>query len=118
VTRSSLISSCGSLQQDFDALGRIERISSEHFEENCVRFDSAGNLLEIIQTDPQGKITSTFSYDDLYQLVEEKGILDIQHQNDSLHNRLKKNDAAYTINTLNHRPLYKRQHVRDAGGMA
>ena len=79
----------------------MERISSQHFAENCAQFDDAGNLLEITERDPEGRITYTFTYDDLYQLNGEKGIIDAQYKNDSLYNRLKKNKSLYTINGLN-----------------
>jgi RHS repeat-associated protein len=101
VTQSSLIQSCGTLQYHWDALQRLSSLASPHYEENCANFDAAGNLLEITSTDPQGEVTSTFKYDDLYQLIEEHGLFDISYKNDSLCNRLKKDDATYDVNSLN-----------------
>lgn len=101
VTKSSSISSCGSIKTTWDPLGRTKSILSDHFEENNLLFDDAGNLLEITQKDPQGTILSKFSYDDLYQLTNESGVLDGSYVNDSINNRLKKNDEEYTINDLN-----------------
>jgi YD repeat-containing protein len=101
VTRSSMINSCGTLQYTWDTLSRLEKVFSQHFEENCAKFDPVGNLLEITETDPQGKMTYSFAYDDLYQLTEEKGIADVTYKNDSINNRLKKNDEQYDVNNLN-----------------
>ena len=101
VTKSSPIASCGSIQFNWDLLGRLDHTTSDQFEETLTKFDDAGNLLEQTLRDPQGMITSTFSYDDLYQLIDEKGVLDAAYKNDSLNNRLQKNDDPYTINALN-----------------
>lgn len=101
VTRSSLPSSCGTVQNTWDALGRLTQVFSEHFEENCAEFDGVGNLLKITEKDPLGSKTYSFVYDDLYQLLEEKSTIDARYKNDSLCNRLKMNDDQYSVNPLN-----------------
>ena len=90
VTKSSLIASCGSIQQNWDPLGRLERTISPHFEEKDFRFDDAGNLLGLAQKDPQGQLAYSFAYDDLYQLAQETGLSDVRYKSDSLCNRLKR----------------------------
>ena len=101
VVRSSSIASCGTIEYDWDVLERLEKVSSQYFEEHCSKFDDAGNLLEVTQVDPQGSVTCAYTYDDLYQLSGEKGIQDASYINDSLCNRLQRNGLSYTLNGLN-----------------
>ncbi len=103
VLQSELIGSIGAISTRYDSLGRIISSSSPFWSETIPQdgFDKAGNLKALSVTDPIGTVNYSFEYDDLYQLTEERGLFSFQYKNDSLMNRLKKNDSTYTINSLN-----------------
>ncbi len=51
--------------------------------------------------DPLGGVTCSYQYDDLYQVIEERGSEDHTYAYDSLRNRLEKDHSAYSVNGLN-----------------
>jgi RHS repeat-associated protein len=101
VTKSIAIGSCGAINYSYDPLGRLSSMTSPCFDLFLKQFDAVGNLLEMSFKDPLGEVTNSYSYDGLYQLVEERGIFNTSFKNDSLSNRLRKDDQAYSINSLN-----------------
>jgi RHS repeat-associated protein len=101
VTKAELINNLGAALFSWDALGRNTSIKTPYWNEALKRFDAVGNLLEASFTDGAGTAECAYSYDDLYQLKHESGVITASYQNDSIANRLKKNDNVYTINTLN-----------------
>ncbi len=78
-------------------LGKKSSISSPFFSQSILKFDLVGNIIEL-KTQSQ---TSVYSYDDLYQLIEETGTFTHHYAYDSHHNRLQKNEEQYCLNSLN-----------------
>ena len=95
--KSKLIGEAGEIQFAFDQLKRPTSILSEHFRQENISYDPAGNLLGYeIASKP-----SSFSYDELYQLKTEEGIAKHDYQNDSLNNRRERDGIVHTHNALN-----------------
>jgi len=84
----------------FDALGRCEKIVSNHFQQSFT-YNSVGNITETTVTDPLGVYTTNFSYDDLNQIRSETGVFENNYVFDSLNNRKSKNDVNTTVDHLN-----------------
>lgn len=89
----------GTIDYCFDALGRYLSIDHPHCSQKvgAEGYNKVGNLLSY---QSQG-IEYEFCYDDLYQLKSEKGHQSHSYQNDSLSNRLRKDDEEYQVNVLN-----------------
>lgn len=90
----------GTTTTQYDLLQRPIITLSPHWQETA-SYDPAGNLLNREVTDGQGHLTSTYTYDDLYQLTSETGACSHTYQNDSLHNRFAKDGQSHTHNALN-----------------
>lgn len=88
--------SCG-----WDLLGRRISTTATHWEQTLDRFDAVGNLLQATLIDSLGEESQQYTYDDLYQLKQEKGTFSHEYTHDSIHNRLSKDEASYAINGLN-----------------
>ena len=80
----------------FDPISRKISIQSPYFSQTLERFDPVGNLLLMTR---QGE-SRTYQYDELYQLILETGKFAHNYSYDSLHNRLTKDEEAYTTNAL------------------
>jgi len=91
----------GFIEMSYDIMGRTRKIDSPHWRELVDEYDAVGNLLSRTIQDHFGNLQESFSYDDLNQLIEEKGAASHTYLFDSLSNRLKEDDAETTINTLN-----------------
>jgi RHS repeat-associated protein len=97
VSIEHLAGQAGTIKYTYDLLERAISTITSHREERLLDFDAAGNLLKR-QVDAKDY---TYAYDDLYQLISETGPQNHTYQNDSLYNRRKKNESAYTLNDLN-----------------
>lgn len=64
-------------------------------------FDLVGNLLRLDQIDELGKLSSSFTYNDLYQLTSEKTSENHSYSYDSLDNRRKIDNSMCKLNSLN-----------------
>ncbi|MBX9743756.1 MAG: hypothetical protein K2X08_00925, partial [Chlamydiales bacterium] len=81
----------------FDLLSREVAALSPFFSQRVLAFDPVGNILSMqVQKD-----ISEYTYDDLYQLTEEKGLFTHSYSFDSMHNRLSKDLETYEVNPLN-----------------
>ena len=89
-----LIGSLGEVDFAISPHGKRSAIASSYFSQNVINYDPVGNITAI---ETQSQRTS-YSYDDLYQLIEEAGHT---YAYDSHFNRLQKDDEAYTLNDLN-----------------
>ncbi len=98
--KTALAASCGTLTFNRDKLGRNTNIFHAQFEQKATSFDPVGNLLSLHTKDPEGSSDRTFTYDFLSQLTSETGPTSHSYNYDSLYNRLKKDEAAYTVNDL------------------
>ena len=84
-----------------DKLGRLTQFSSAHYSLENLQYDPVGNLSSLIKKTPIDKSKASFSYDDLYQLTEEKGLVNHTYTHDSLYNRTQKDKELYALNFLN-----------------
>jgi RHS repeat-associated protein len=103
ITSAQMIADAGTLEYSRDRLGRLRLSKSAHFEEDLSQrgYDSVGNLIKQSRRDSISTITCDYTYDNLYQLTSEKGITDHHYAYDSLHNRLRKDNAHCDVNALN-----------------
>ncbi len=77
-----------------DSLSRISTIISPCYS-SVLSFDPVGNLVQCELQDPLGAKNCHYVYDELNQLVSEN---EHAYSFDSLHNRLKKDDAVHVVN--------------------
>lgn len=103
VVESELIHNLGLQSFVWDKKGRNISVTNDYFNQTIPSdgFDAVGNLKSYSFTDVNGKVAVECSYDDLYQLTEEKGIQNHLYSNDSLHNRVSKNGFDYTVDEHN-----------------
>jgi YD repeat-containing protein len=85
----------------YDPLQRLVSTIAPQWQEIAKYYDPAGNLLERQVADIQGTLDYHYTYDDLYQLTSETGFQPQTYQNDSLYNRISKNQQSYALNPLN-----------------
>jgi len=81
-------------------LGRCVEIISTPFQQSFI-YDKVGNLTSTLVEDGIGVYESHFSYNDLDQIIEEKGLFNHHYSFDSLNNRRCKNGSDYSVNGLN-----------------
>ena len=98
-----LIGEAGSIEYAYDNIGRMRQITAPHWSENIPEggYDVVSNLRIININDSNGAQNSSYDYDDLYQLASESGHVSHHYVNDSLNNRIQKDDHEYTVNALN-----------------
>jgi RHS repeat-associated protein len=80
-----------------DPLSRKTMIDSPHFMQEAVQFDPVGNITRMRTQNDE----SVYSYDKLYQLTSESGLFAHEYVNDSLNNRLQKDQEQIQVNDLN-----------------
>ena len=87
----------------WDALGRRKSTEHSSWNEHIPQdgFDAIGNLCKISRNDVVGEEFRSFTYDSLYQIIEEHGEKNNQYSYDSLYNRRNKNDEEYEVDELN-----------------
>lgn len=81
---------------DWDPLFRWKRYQTPHFTASYT-YNAVGDLTQCLHQDPLGTEESLYHYDDLHQILSEKGH---NYSYDSLYNRKLKDDQEYTLNTL------------------
>lgn len=93
----------GAIEFEYDLMQRLTTVKAPHWQEIIPPngYDAAGNLLKRQVSDTKGTIDYRYTYDDLYQLTSEEGHLSNTYANDSLCNRVAKNDQPYILNDLN-----------------
>lgn len=98
---AQLAGNVGTASYDYDLLGRIRNITTEHWRENIAGFDESGNLTQKEVADCYGVTSDSYQYDAMNQLRKESGAIEHEYQNDSLNNRTSKDGVAQKINSLN-----------------
>ncbi|CDR34447.1 RHS repeat-associated core domain-containing protein [Criblamydia sequanensis] len=88
------------LSYKYDKMGRLESTRSDNWSEELT-YDRAGNIIQKETQIENSTYQENFSYDELYQLTEEKGSFTNTYKYDAFNNRLQKNDELYEINELN-----------------
>lgn len=103
VLESRLIGHTGTVRYSWDKKGRITKLDSAHFHQEIPPdgFDAVGNLKKCTFTDAIGEVVQEATYDDLYQLNEERGVKNHTYKNDSLNNRRQKDAKKYALDGLN-----------------
>lgn len=97
--RCKLAGKKSTLKYAYDLLGRMKTATSEKWSESIERYDAVGNILAAKIVD--GKETSsTYAYDDLYQLTNETGNSAHTYSYDSHHNRTSKDGKRHELNAL------------------
>ncbi|WP_143406419.1 RHS repeat-associated core domain-containing protein, partial [Estrella lausannensis] len=91
----------GEITCSYDLMGRTRSIVSSHYREELSAYDEAGNLLNRTFEDRYGSVKESFLYDELDQLIEEKGAVCRSYVFDSLHNRVEEDGSINSINDLN-----------------
>ena len=84
----------------WDGNGKCKKIESPSFR-LALSYDPVGNLVKTTQEDSQGSFESTYCYDCLYQLNEERGPFTNSYEYDAIFNRHKKNENTLQIDHLN-----------------
>lgn len=117
ILSAKLPAHAGTVEKRYDKKNRCVAITHPLFEERRNAFDAVGNLLDASVKDPLGESHNSYTYDRLYQLIQENGYSPAQYRYDALHNRVAHNDAQYTINSL-HAVLHdgKREFAYDKRG--
>lgn len=100
VIREELINGA-MLDHKYDLLGRFISSRTAKWAETDIAYDPAGNLVKRKIMDTRGETPYTYAYDDLYQLSSDWGLSHDEYEYDSLHNRVKKDDYACAVNSLN-----------------
>ena len=88
----------GTINYEYDLLGRAVAIRSAVWESHLEQFDPVGNLLMLRQKDPDGEHLEHFTYDRFNHLTSEDTH---QYRYDSLGNCLEKNQTLREINGKN-----------------
>ncbi|MBA3814939.1 MAG: RHS repeat-associated core domain-containing protein, partial [Parachlamydiaceae bacterium] len=97
---ASLIGRAGNLNYSYDKNDRLKQAHSVHWEETLT-YDVVGNLTEERLRDFNGEVSLNYSYNDLYQLLSERGVTNHNYQYDSLYNRTAKDSNIHAHNDLN-----------------
>lgn len=99
IVNETLPSSLGEVTIARDAVGRCQNFTSAFYTAHYPKeaYDPAGNLTHYTYQDPLGKVTCTYAYDDLDQLIAEDSHT---YLFDSLNNRLKKDDRSQSVNAF------------------
>ncbi|NGX56370.1 MAG: tRNA3(Ser)-specific nuclease WapA [Candidatus Anoxychlamydiales bacterium] len=94
-----LINNAGNVYYNLDLLGNIRSIQTPYHTQN-IKYDVISKITNIDWTGLENS-TNTYDYDDLNQLLLEKGDFDNNYKFDSNNNRLIKNQDEYIVNNLN-----------------
>jgi len=97
---SKLIGQAGTLQKNYDLLGRIVEIDAPSWRQCRTTFDPSGNLITKTVADASGSSSCSFTYDDLYQMSSETGLSTHNYESDALYARQSKDGNSYQLNAL------------------
>lgn len=98
--RASFAKNAGALENLCDIIGRPTEIRTDNWREFNMRYDGVSNLLCRSIDDSLGSDATGYEYDDLYQLVKEKGDNKHEYTFDSMYNRIRKDGWLHELNGL------------------
>lgn len=98
--REKRIHNAGENRYQFDPLGRLKKIVSDHVEERVEEIDPLGHIKKISWNTFFGSDEVEYEYDFLEQLCRETGRFSQEFHYDSHFNRLSKNGERYELNAL------------------
>jgi len=93
-------SNIGKIHYQYNLNGQLIEIDSDLFSES-MRYDACRNLISLEIKKTSQNTVSKFSYDDLYQLKSEKGLVNQEYIHDSLNNCVEKDGNSQDTNALN-----------------
>lgn len=96
----TLAGKAGIRKGEYDLLGRLTSITTSFWSERITKYDAIGNIRELTLNDTVGNDSANYTYDDLYQLKEEEGIIKNSYLYDSHYNRKGKNGCQCQHNAL------------------
>lgn len=93
----------GTIQHQYDLLQRPICVQAPYWKESIPEggYDPCSRLLRRKVVDTAGPLAYTYSYDALNQLTAETGVETHLYQNDSLYNRIEKDQQPHQINARN-----------------
>ncbi len=97
--KENLISNIAIVDYEIDLLGQITSLKTPYHTQN-ISFDEIGRISKI-SWEHFLDSSSEYKYDDLNQIISETGFFPNNYEFDSHYNRLKKNKDSYQINDLN-----------------
>lgn len=100
VLKSTLIGQAGTIDYTLDLQGRMTEVLAGSWK-GSAQFDAVGNMGSKSTQDAAGLHDSTFTYDELNQLIKESGSIQEEYSYDSLYNRIRKGTSHYDLNPLN-----------------
>jgi RHS repeat-associated protein len=100
LTKSILVKNAGTLNFDYDILGRLTNAETSCWNEQIKTYDKVGNILEILLYDSFGEASTVYTYDNLYQITSETGAATHAYSYDSHYNRRTKNGKVHHLNPL------------------
>lgn len=103
LVKSDLIKNLGSISYRYHSQGQLLAIDSPWWSQQAEEkdLDAKGRFESLNVKDPMGSLTSTYTYADDGQLLEEQGAVHKRYQYDSLYNRLGEDEQEWTVNALN-----------------
>lgn len=102
LTQSQLIGELGDLYYGYDAQKRVISIDSPYWSEKVdAREPGTDNITQLTVQDVVGEDVRHFAYDQQQQLIQEKGTISHAYANDSLNNRLSKDNVTYQMDERN-----------------
>lgn len=104
VLNAKMMGSTGTIQFDYDAMGRPQGIDSPYWSQTLGSEgrDNVGRIIRTKIVDPRGVQKIGYEYDFLSRLVGERGgAADSKYTYDSIDNRLTKNEHAVSLDSLN-----------------
>lgn len=93
----TFIQNTGQRSFEWNINGQMTSMKTRVWSETDLKYDSLGNLIGKTVQD----VPSVYSYDDLDQLIVEKGEYSHQYDYDSLYNRVSKDGTQCQLNSLN-----------------
>ena len=88
------------ISYDIDPLSRRKAFQMKNFSQSIDKYAPDGKVLKVATKIQAQKDFSEYAYDDLKQLVSEKGLFDNSYAYDSNYNRCSKNNHACALNNL------------------
>lgn len=101
LTVSELIGKAGKASYSYDRMGRAVNLHYDSWDETITSYDNAGNLTDLKIKEPKHVTKCHYTYDELYQVIEEDGLAKHSYGCDSLNNRIRRNGKKLTVNGLN-----------------
>lgn len=101
ITEEILPGHLGSRIHNWDLAGRKISISTDFFKDKVLEYDLLDNIKKRETTFETSLAATEYNYNQLLQLISEKGDIEHTYSYDSIGNRLSKDQSPYHVNSLN-----------------